>query len=178
MAIEHNGDLYACDHFVEPNYHLGNIQDEHMIELVSSEQQLRFGTDKRDSLPQYCLDCEVRFACQGECPKNRFMETPEGEGGLNYLCAGFKQFFKHIDQPAKLITGLLRRGRPVGEVMGILAREEAKLQAALARVGRNGPCPCGSGRKVKHCHGRKQPKTPRKPLPKPQQRSMVTSEMK
>ncbi|MCB0196633.1 MAG: anaerobic sulfatase maturase [Anaerolineae bacterium] len=177
LAIEHNGDLYACDHFVEPNYHLGNIQDAHMIELVASEQQLKFGRDKRDALPQYCLDCDVRFACHGECPKNRFLTTPDGEPGLNYLCAGFKQFFHHVELPMKLIAGLLRRNRPAAEVMGILAAEEAKLNAALAQVRRNDPCPCGSGRKVKQCHGRqpakRQQPLPVRPLPKPQQRSNV-----
>jgi uncharacterized protein len=177
LAIEHNGDLYACDHFVEPNYLLGNIQDEHMIELVASDQQLQFGQDKRDTLPQYCLDCEVRFACHGECPKNRFLMTPDGEAGLNYLCAGFKHFFHHVAVPMKIMAGLMRRGRPAAEVMQILAAEEAKLEAALAQVSRNDPCPCGSGRKVKQCHGRPQPGTKAKParrsLPKPQQRSNV-----
>ncbi|MCB0167481.1 MAG: anaerobic sulfatase maturase [Anaerolineae bacterium] len=163
LAIEHNGDLYACDHFVEPNYHLGNIQDEHMIELVASPQQLKFGADKRDALPQYCLECDVRFACHGECPKNRFLTTPDGEPGLNYLCAGFKQFFHHVELPMKLIAGLIRRGRPATEVMGILAAEEAKLNAALAQAGRNDLCPCGSGLKVKQCHGRKQAANGSKP---------------
>jgi uncharacterized protein len=181
LAIEHNGDLYACDHFVEPNYLLGNIQDEHMIELVASDQQLQFGQDKRDTLPQYCLDCEVRFACHGECPKNRFLMTPDGEAGLNYLCAGFKHFFHHVAVPMKIMAGLMRRGRPAAEVMQILAAEEAKLEAALAQVSRNDPCPCGSGRKVKQCHGRPQPGTKAKParrsLPKPQQRSNVVLQM-
>ncbi len=181
LAIEHNGDLYACDHFVEPNYHLGNIQDEHMIELVASPQQLKFGADKRDTLPQYCLDCDVRFACHGECPKNRFLTTPAGEPGLNYLCAGLKHFFHHIAHPAQIMTYLIRHGRPAAEVMQILAAEEAKLNAALALTGRNDPCPCGSGRKVKQCHGRqpaKRQQTPaRPPLPKPQQRSNVVLQM-
>jgi uncharacterized protein len=153
LAIEHNGDLYSCDHFVEPDYFLGNIQEAHMIELVASEKQLQFGADKRDTLPRYCLECDVRFACHGECPKNRFLRTPDGEPGLNYLCAGFKHFFHHIDYPAKIITSLLRRGQPAAAVTRILAAEEAKLEAALAQVGRNDPCPCGSGHKVKQCHG-------------------------
>ena len=175
LAIEHNGDLYACDHFVEPNYLLGNIQQEHMIELVASDKQLKFGQDKRDTLPQYCLDCDVRFACHGECPKNRFLTTPDGEPGLNYLCAGFKQFFHEADFAMKLMAGLIRRQRPAAEVMRILAAEEAKLVAALKKVGRNDPCPCGSGKKVKVCHGRSQAKPIlRKPLPKPQQRTNVT----
>jgi uncharacterized protein len=175
LAIEHNGDLYACDHFVEPNYHLGNIQNENMIELVASEQQLKFGQDKLDTLPQYCLDCDVRFACHGECPKNRFLTTPDGEPGLNYLCAGFKQFFHHIDAPANIMATLIRQGRPAAEVMQILATEEAKMNAALSQLGRNDPCPCGSGHKVKQCHGRSKAKAPaRKPLPNPQQRSNIT----
>jgi uncharacterized protein len=154
LALEHNGDLYSCDHFVEPDYLLGNINQTHMIELVASPQQLKFGQDKRDALPQYCLDCDVRFACHGECPKNRFLTTPDGEPGLNYLCAGFKHFFHHIDRPMQIITGLIRRGRDAVEVMSILAAEDARLAARFAHAGRNEPCPCGSGRKFKQCHGR------------------------
>ena len=78
LALEHNGDVYSCDHFVEPKYLLGNIMQSHLLELVGSEQQRRFGQDKRDTLPQVCRECEVRFACQGECPKNRFLTTPAG----------------------------------------------------------------------------------------------------
>ncbi len=144
LAIEHNGDLYACDHFVEPDYLLGNIQDEHMVEMVTSEQQLKFGQDKQDALPQYCLDCDVRFACHGECPKNRFLTTPDGEPGLNYLCAGFKQFFHHVDLPMRIMAGLIRRGRQAAEVMQLLPAQEAKIAKALAQARRNDPCPCGS----------------------------------
>ena len=172
LAMEHNGDIYACDHFVEPDYLLGNIQDKHMLDLVTSDQQRAFGRDKREALPQYCLDCDVRFACHGECPKNRFLNTPDGQPGLNYLCEGLKSFFHHIDQPAKIMVGLLGMGRPADEVMQILAAEEARLAAEVAKAGRNGQCPCGSGRKVKHCHGR-QPQSisePR-PLPEPESRS-------
>ena len=167
LAIEHNGDLYACDHFVEPNYFLGNIQDKHMIELVASPQQLKFGQDKRDSLPRYCRDCDVRFACHGECPKNRFLLTPDGEPGLNYLCAGFKEFFHHVSFPMKLMAGLMRRGRDAKEVMEILDR-------AFAGVRRHDPCPCGSGRKFKQCHGRPQAGPGTRTLPTPQPRSAVT----
>ena len=124
LALEHNGDLYSCDHFVEPRYLLGNIKETHMIELVASEQQLKFGRDKRDTLPQYCLDCEVRFACNGGCPRNRFIETPDGEPELNYLCNGYKAFFKHIDRPMRIMAMLLKQNRYADEVMGILAAEE------------------------------------------------------
>jgi uncharacterized protein len=180
LAIEHNGDLYSCDHFVEPNYLLGNIQDRHMIELVASHQQLKFGQDKRDTLPRYCLECDVRFACHGECPKNRFRAaprspeggvgilTPDGEPGLNYLCAGLKEFFHHVDFPMKLMAGLLRRGHEAREVMTVLER-------AFAGVQRNDPCPCGSGRKFKQCHGRAQPSPGGKALHSPQSRSAVVA---
>ncbi|MCP4360433.1 MAG: anaerobic sulfatase maturase [Chloroflexi bacterium] len=164
LAIEHNGDLYSCDHFVEPNYLLGNIQTDHMIELVASPKQLKFGQDKLDTLPQYCLDCDVRFACHGECPKNRFTETHDGDPGLNYLCAGFKKFFHHVDFPMKLMAGLIRRERRATEVMPIMER-------TFTSVKRNDPCPCNSGRKFKLCHGRSAPKPSTKPLPSPQTRS-------
>ncbi|HWZ18053.1 MAG TPA: anaerobic sulfatase maturase [Ktedonobacteraceae bacterium] len=154
LALEHNGDLYSCDHFVEPKYLLGNIKQKHMIELVSSEKQRQFGLHKRDSLPNYCRDCQVRFACNGECPKNRFIETPDGESGLNYLCAGYKAFFIHIDKPMRIMAELLRRDRAPAEVKLVLAAEEAELQKAFAKAGRNELCPCGSGRKFKQCHGR------------------------
>jgi len=117
LAIEHNGDLYSCDHFVEPKYKLGNIGEKHMLQLVSSEQQLKFGQDKYDTLPKYCRECEVRFACHGGCPKDRFISTPDGEPGLNYLCAGFKIFFNHINKPMKIMTELLDLNRAPAEIM-------------------------------------------------------------
>ena len=168
LAIEHNGDLYSCDHFVEPNYLLGNIQKDHLIELVASPQQLKFGQDKRDTLPRYCRECDVRFACHGECPKNRFIDTPDGEPGLNYLCAGFKLFFQHVDFPMKLMAGLIRRGREAQEVMAILDR-------AFANVDRNDPCPCGSGRKFKQCHDRPRLGQAGNHCPHPQSRSEVVT---
>ena len=154
MALEHNGDLYSCDHFVEPDYYLGNILKTPMIDLVGSEKQRRFGQDKKDSLPRYCRECEVLHICNGECPKNRFLETADGEPGLNYLCAGYRAFFKHADKPMRIMADLLRRNRPASEVVAVLAREEMDLKAKLAKSGRNDPCPCGSGKKVKNCHGK------------------------
>ena len=165
MALEHNGDLYSCDHFVDPDYLLGNVDDATIEELVSSERQFEFGQDKRDSLPQYCLDCDVRFACHGECPKNRFITTPDGEPGLNYLCAGFKQFFHHVDRPLKMILELMSNGRPASDVMEIIAREETPFHEELEHAGRNDPCPCGSGHKVKKCHGRVQNEPASQELP-------------
>lgn len=120
LALEHTGDLYSCDHFVEPGYLLGNITEKPMIELVASEQQRQFGRDKQASLPRYCRECAVRFACNGECPKNRFIETPDGEPGLNYLCAGYKAFFCHIDRPMRLMVALIRQRRAPAEVMALI----------------------------------------------------------
>ncbi len=96
LALEHNGDIYSCDHFVYPENKLQNIMEKSLKKIVNSEQQLQFGTDKKTKLPQYCIDCDVCFACNGECPKNRFAKTPNGEEGLNYLCAGYKYFFRGI----------------------------------------------------------------------------------
>jgi uncharacterized protein len=124
LALEHNGDLYSCDHFVEPAYKLGNIKKTHLIELIATPPQVKFGLIKRDTLPRYCLDCDVRFACHGECPKNRFINTPEGEPGLNYLCAAYQAFFHHINRPMKIMADLLRRGRYAEEVMPILTAAE------------------------------------------------------
>ena len=146
LALEHTGDLYSCDHFVEPAYKLGNIRETPMLQLVASQQQTRFGLAKRDTLPRYCLECDVRFACHGGCPKDRFISTPDGEVGLNYLCAGYKAFFHHIDRPMRFMADQLRRDEAPAAVMGLYAEEDA-------RRGRNEPCTCGSGRKWKHCHG-------------------------
>jgi uncharacterized protein len=153
LTVEHTGDVYSCDHFVEPRYLLGNIRQKHLLEMVASPEQRAFGADKRDTLPRYCRECPVRFACHGECPRNRFIETPDGEPGLNYLCAGYLSFFSHIDRPMRLMATLLGQGRYADEAMEILAAEEAALRTAVAKAGRNDPCPCGSGRKTKVCHG-------------------------
>jgi uncharacterized protein len=153
MALEHNGDLYSCDHFVEPNYYLGNILETPLIDLVASEKQRKFGQDKKDTLPLTCVECEFLRVCHGECPKNRFVEGLDGETGLNYLCAGYKAFFRHADKAMRIMANLLRQNRPASDVMAVLAGEEAEFKAKLARSGRNDPCPCGSGKKFKKCHG-------------------------
>ena len=155
LAIEHNGDLYSCDHFVEPDYRLGNILETPMIELVASPQQQKFGQDKFDALPRDCLECDVRFACHGGCPKDRFLRTPDGEPGLNYLCASFKRFFHHVDEPMRMMAGLLRQQRAPAEIMGWYRERDRRRAEAFAVAGRNDPCPCGSGKKFKQCHGRR-----------------------
>jgi uncharacterized protein len=150
LAIEHTGDLYSCDHFVEPAFKLGNIKDTHMIELIASPQQRKFGLDKRDTLPRFCRECDVRFACHGGCPKDRFTVDPYGEPGLNYQCPSFKAFFHHVDGPMRLMSQLLAAGRAPSELVQVYAADDAKR-------GRNDPCTCGSGRKWKHCHGAEAP---------------------
>ncbi len=135
MALEHNGDVYSCDHFVEPDHLLDNIGERHLLELVDSPRQQKFGQDKHDTLPRYCLDCDVRVACHGGCPKDGFDTTPDGEPGLNHLCAGFKAFFHHIDRPP-CAPWPLRRGQPPSLIM----REYAEADAHRTH---NSPCPWG-----------------------------------
>ncbi len=117
LAIEHNGDLYSCDHYVYPKYHLGNLMNRSLGEMAGSARQMKFGNDKLDLLPRFCRECEVRFACNGECPKHRFTKTPDGEDGLNYLCPAYKKFFNHIDPHMQAMAALLRQGRAAAEVM-------------------------------------------------------------
>jgi uncharacterized protein len=121
LALEHSGDLYSCDHFVESGYYLGNILQESLSVLVGDERQVRFGQAKLTRLPRACLECKVRFACHGGCPKERFLQTSEGESGLNYLCAGYKAFFEHIDPYMQSMAGLFRQNRPPREIMRLLA---------------------------------------------------------
>ncbi|MEQ9407708.1 MAG: anaerobic sulfatase maturase [Fuerstiella sp.] len=178
LAMEHNGDVYSCDHFVEPDYLLGNLNVVPLEELVNSGRQQQFGDAKLNTLPQYCLDCEVRHACNGECPKNRFLQTPAGEPGLNFLCAGYRKFFNHIDAVMTRMAALVRSGRPAalvmndaGESAAAAPPEAQKASAVSARASRNmmdaaapavsparfantqrnDRCPCGSGRKYKAC---------------------------
>jgi len=117
LAIEHGGDLYSCDHFVYPNYKLGNINEASLAELVDSPRQRAFGNAKRDTLPRYCQECEVRFACNGGCPKDRFLSTPHGDPGLHYLCKGYRKFFNHIDKPMRVLAQLHAQRRSAEEVM-------------------------------------------------------------
>jgi uncharacterized protein len=154
LAMEHNGDVYSCDHYVEPDYLLGNIIDIPLNEIVVMDQQRDFGLAKRDSLPQHCLDCEVRFVCNGGCPKNRFIDTPDGAPGLNYLCEGYRAFFNHVDEPMRFMAAELSQRRPPANVILYMAHKDAALKQAYAQTSRNDPCPCGSGLKFKRCHGK------------------------
>ena len=157
-ALEHNGDLYSCDHFVEPDYLIGNIQNEHMIELMGTDQQNGFGLDKLHGLPKMCIECDVRFACHGECPKNRFTLTAQGDPGLNYLCAGYMGFFRRIDEPNKLILSVMRSGRSASDVMEMLEPRLVELKHAYRAAKPMESCPCGSGMAFRNCHGWKKPR--------------------
>jgi uncharacterized protein len=132
---------------VEPSDLLGNITTTHMAKLIAKSQQRAFGAAKLDTLPRQCLDCSVRFACNGECPKNRFISTPDGEPGLNYLCAGYLAFFTHIDHPMQVMADLLRRGGYADEAMAILAaehRDDGRQDPTPAARRRRGPLPRAS----------------------------------
>jgi uncharacterized protein len=117
LAMEHNGDMFSCDHFVYPKYKLGNLLNQSLREMADSPQQRKFGSDKADTLPAFCRRCDIRFACNGECPKHRFIRTPDGEPGLNYLCSAYKRFFRHIDPAMRIMTDLLRQRRPPADIM-------------------------------------------------------------
>lgn len=116
-AMEFNGDVYACDHFVFPQYKLGNIYTHSLVEMMNSPQQVKFGEDKYDALPTQCKNCEFLFACYGECPKNRFSKTSTGESGLNYLCKGYYQFFKHATPYMSFMKYEYENGRSPANVM-------------------------------------------------------------
>jgi uncharacterized protein len=117
LAMEHNGDVYSCDHYVYPRYKLGNVLNQSLGEMVGSPEQRQFGNAKADTLPQYCRACDVRSLCHGECPKHRFIRTPDGEAGLNYLCAGYKRFFTHSRPAMQRMGALLNAGRAPAEIM-------------------------------------------------------------
>ncbi len=147
VALEHNGDLYSCDHFVEPAHLLGNIMETPVGELVRSERQRAFGQAKQATLPAFCRACDVPLRLQRRVPQEPvLLLTPDGEPGLNWLCAGLKAFFAHTDRRMRLMADILTRGGEAPEVMDLLAAE-------ARATGRNDPCPCGSGKKFKRCCG-------------------------
>jgi uncharacterized protein len=165
-AIEHNGDVFACDHYVFPEYKLGNIHTDSLVSMMYSPRQIEFGQAKRTALPQYCRECEYLFACNGECPKNRIIKTPAGEAGLNYLCGGLKLFYAHAAPYMDFMAEELASERPPANVMA-WARERIKSKPVVkstpvvkpvARVSikPNDLCPCGSGKKYKQCCRNKQ----------------------
>ena len=146
-VIEHNGGFYSCDHYVDAEHYLGNIQETPLVGLLESPAQRTFGQAKLGTLPRYCQVCEVRAMCNGGCPKNRFLLTPDGEAGLNYLCAGYKRFFKHCQPFIAEIATLWRRQTPERQ----MSQVRTTGARTISKTGRNDPCPCGSGKKYKNC---------------------------
>ncbi|MBP2656092.1 MAG: aslB [Firmicutes bacterium] len=120
LVMEHDGTVYSCDHYVYPEYQLGNILTSTPEELVQSQKQRQFGLAKKEKLPAYCRNCAAEFACHGECPKHRFLQTPDGEEGLNYLCAGYKRYFQHIHPYMKVIRQLIENNLPPAKVMDVI----------------------------------------------------------
>ncbi len=152
LAIEHNGDIYSCDHYVYPKYMLGNILKKPLFEIVNAAKQYQFGESKKESLPDYCVQCKVRFACNGGCPKHRFSQTPDGNRGLNYLCKGYKYFFQHIDVYMKFMSEELKHERAPANVMNWILNK-GNTAAHQNKISRNELCYCGSGKKYKNCCG-------------------------
>ncbi|MBB4196744.1 anaerobic sulfatase maturase [Rhodoblastus sphagnicola] len=138
LVLEHGGDVFMCDHFVDARHRLGNLLETPLADLAARAELARFGLDKRDALPTRCQSCDVLFACHGECPKNRFVKATEGGADVNYLCEGYRAFFRHVDAPMRRLAAAL--APPPGEKIGV-----------------NAPCPCGSGQKFKRCHGASAP---------------------
>ncbi len=154
VAIEHNGDLFSCDHFVNREDQIGNVLQHTMVSMIDGPHQTKFGKDKRDALPQYCLDCDFLEYCNGGCPKDRLAETPDGEPGLNYLCEGYKTYYTHTIPTFEKMAEALRMGRPASEYKIVDRLRQNRNEEQFGKVGRNDPCPCGSGKKYKKCCGR------------------------
>jgi len=118
LVVEHNGDVFSCDHFVYPEFRLGNIMTDNLVDLYTSPEQFSFGVNKRNTLPRYCMRCKYYFACRGECPKHRFLTAETGEYGLNALCEGFLHYFSHVEPYMEYMTKLLSQKKAPAEVMG------------------------------------------------------------
>ena len=145
VVVEHNGDFYSCDHFVDDGHRIGNIFETSLAEMLASPAQRHFGNQKRDALPRYCRDCEVLSSCNGGCPKDRFTRTPDGEAGLSYLCPGLKLFYSHARPTLQKLAEIRQSENPEAELLELIR------PAAAHQAGRNDPCPCGSGKKFKKC---------------------------
>jgi uncharacterized protein len=149
LAVEHDGSVYACDHFVDPDHRIGDVMTHGLAALVDGPEQRAFGHAKTAALLACCRTCDVRFLCNGGCPKDRFVSAPNGEAGLNYLCGGYRRFYEHALPSPRRMAALARSQRSVTEIMSELAeRDERRAWRAASR---NDPCPCGSGRTYKYC---------------------------
>lgn len=152
FALEANGDLYQCDHYVYPEYKLGNIHQETIQALNQHPNAIQFGVDKKQSLTKDCVKCDYRFACHGGCPKHRFDVSPSGAHGHNYLCSGYKQFFTHTAPYMKIMSDLVRQQKPCANIM-VLLKDNPKFIYQYSNQTKNALCACGSGNKVKRCCG-------------------------
>ncbi len=151
-VMEHNGDVYSCDHYVYEDHLLGNIRHLSFSDMMALPKQAMFGQDKKAGLPSTCKACSFRFACHGDCPKHRFAMSAGGEPGLSYLCAGYKQFFAHVKPYMDYMAGELKAKRAPANVMRWIRNKEEAKKPRKTSIGRNEACPCGSGKKFKHCH--------------------------
>lgn len=147
-VLEHDGRMFCCDHFVKPDFCLGNLNDAGLDDIFRSSALVLFGLNKRDNLPAYCKQCDVLAWCNGGCPKDRIAVSPDGEKGLNYLCPAFRQFFAHSRPTMERLAVYWQSGKPLEKFS-----EELRPKKAIdvASVGRNDACPCGSGKKYKKC---------------------------
>ncbi len=151
LALEHDGSVYSCDHFVDTAHRLGDVTSDGLGALVAASEQVAFGDAKRDGLPVCCVECPVGFLCNGGCPKDRFARSPNGEAGLNYLCPGYRRFYGHVLPYLERMGLLAGAGRPIAAITEELEEAEADERRLWRTTGRNDPCPCGSGAKYKHC---------------------------
>ncbi len=158
VAIEHNGDVYSCDHFVNEDYHIGNVNKDKCEDIIFSEKQKKFGNDKFDTLPRECLDCNYLKYCHGACPKDRILKTSDGEDGLHYLCKGYKDFYKHTIPTFEKMAQCLQMKVPASEYKNLdsIKEQQNKVFNEIndAQAKRNKLCPCGSKKKFKHCCGK------------------------
>lgn len=154
VVVERDGQVYACDHFVNQEHLLGSVLEESLADLVLGEKQRSFGEAKRSALTAECRACPYLDACGGGCLKHRFALSGEGEPGHNYLCAGLRAFFGYAAPLFERAMALSREGKTAGQVMKIITEEQRKL---WSKVGRNDPCLCGSGKKAKNCCQRRVP---------------------
>ena len=152
--MEHNGDVYSCDHFVFPEYLQGNIAAHTLADLLDTPAQDAFGLDKRDGLPGDCQRCTFKRFCHGGCPAHRLRRDSHGEPGMNVLCEGYLAIYRHSLPTFEAMATCLRHRLPASQYPRFLATNPAPARRPgqpPPRVGRNDPCPCGSGRKAKHC---------------------------
>jgi uncharacterized protein len=149
-ALEYNGDLYSCDHFVFKENYLGNISELTLNDMIDGQKQIDFGNNKKDRLPRFCLKCNYLRLCHGGCPAHRFSSAPGGESGLNYLCPGFIKFFSHSLPYFQAMSKCLYSGHAAKDYQIYMETNSSSKQK---KPGRNDPCPCGSGKKYKNCHG-------------------------